>query len=140
MTFDRNEGAEPEKTLKSLVEKFSKQEGRQPRAMVCRSRECEADEKIKQISVDLAGSGFDVDIGIPFDSFVQLGMNAIENDADLLILFGPEGNQGKDFMTHLEEFLSEKGCPDLLILQLKLDFTPDVIRETLNNWLGHAFQ
>jgi len=140
MTFDRNEGAEPEKTLKWLVEKFSKQEGRQPRAMVCRSREFKADEKIKQISVDLAGFGFDVDIGIPFHSFVQLGMNAIENDADLLILFGPEGNQGKDFMTHLEEFLSEKGCPDLLILQLKLDFTPDVIRETLNNWLGHAFQ
>ena len=140
MTFDRNEGAEPEKTLKSLVETFSKQEGRQPRAMVCRSRECEADKKIKEISVDLAGYGFDVDIGIPFDSFVQLGMNAIENDADLLILFGPEGNQGKDFMTHLEEFLSEKGCPDLLILQLPLDFTPDLIRETLNNWLGHAFQ
>ena len=140
MTFNRIEGAEPEKTLKSLVEKFSNQEGRQPRAMVCRSRECEADEKIKQISVDLAGSGFDVDIGIPFDSFVQLGMNAIENDADLLILFGPEGNQGKDFMTHLEEFLSEKGCPDLLILRLKLDFTPDLMRETLNNWLGQAFQ
>ncbi len=140
MTFDRIEGAEPEKTLKSLVEKFSKQEGRQPRAMVCRSRECKADEKIKQISVDLAGFGFDVDIGIPFDSFVQLGMNAIENDADLLILFGLEGNQGKDFMTHLEEFLSEKGCPDLLILRLKLDFTPDLIRETLNNWLGQAFQ
>lgn len=140
MTFNRIEGAEPEKTLKSLVEKFSKQEGRQPRAMVCRSRECKADEKIKQISVDLAGSGFDVDIGIPFDSFVQLGMNAIENDADLLILLGPEGNQGKDFMTHLEEFLSEKGCPDLLILRLKLDFTPDLMRETLNNWLGQAFQ
>ena len=140
MTFDRNQGAEPEKTLKSLVEKFSKKEGRQPRAMVCRSRECEADKKINQISVDLAGSGFDVDIGIPFDSFVQLGMNAIENDADLLILFGPEGNQGKDFMTHLEEFFSEKGYPDLLILQLPLDFTPDLIRETLNNWLGHAFQ
>ncbi len=140
MTFDRNEGAEPEKTLKSLVEKFSKQEGRQPRAMVCRSRECEADKKIKEISVDLAGYGFDVDIGIPFDSFVQLGMNVIENDADLLILFGSEGKQGKDFMTHLEEFFSEKGYPNLLILQLPLDFTPDLIRETLNNWLGHAFQ
>lgn len=140
MTFDRKEGAEPEKTLKSLVEKFSKQEGRQPRAMVCRSRECKADEKIKQISVDLAGYGFDVDIGIPFDSFVQLGMNAIENDADLLILLGPEGNQGKDFMTHLEEFFSGKGYPDLLILHLPFGFTSDLIRETLSNWLGHAFQ
>jgi methylmalonyl-CoA mutase cobalamin-binding subunit len=140
MTFERKEGAEPEKTLKSLVEKFSKQEGRQPRAMICRSRECEADEKIKQTSVDLAGYGFDVDIGIPFDSFVQLGMNAIENDADLLILFGPEGNQGKEFMIHLEEFFSEKGYPDLLILHLPLGFTPSFIRETLSNWLGHAFQ
>jgi len=108
--------------------------------MVCRSRECDADEKIKEISVDLAGLGFDVDIGIPFVSFVQLGMNALENDADFLILLGPEGNQGKDFVIHLEQFLSEKGCSDLMILHLPLDFTPDLIKKELSSWLGHAFQ
>lgn len=140
MTFDRIEGTEPDKTTKLLVQKFSRLEGRQPRAMVCRNRECDADQKIQEISVDLAGFGFDVDIGIPFDSIFKLGMNAIENDADLLILFGPEGNQGKDFMTHLELFLSEKGYPDLLILQLPLDFAPDLMKETLNNWLGHGFR
>ena len=62
MTDDRIEGKEPDETLKKFVEKFSRLEGRQPRVMVCRSREYEADSKINEVSVDLAGFGFDVDI------------------------------------------------------------------------------
>lgn len=140
MTFDRIEGSEPEETLKLLVQKFSRFEGRQPRAMVCRNRQSEADQKIQEISVDLAGFGFDVDIGIPFDSLFKLGTNAIENDADLLILFGLEGISGEDFVQQLEEFLSEKGYSDLLILVPKVDFSPRDIQEELIKWLGQAFQ
>lgn len=140
MTFDRIEGAEPDKTLKLLVQKFSRLEGRQPRAMVCRKRESEADQLIQEISVDLAGFGFDVDIGIPFDSFFKLGMNAIENDADLLILFGLEGNSSEDFVTELNEFLSEKGYSDLLILVQHRDFSLPTIIEELIKWLGQGLQ
>lgn len=140
MTFDRIEGAEPDKTLKLLVQKFSRLEGRQPRAMVCRKRESEAYQLIQEISVDLAGFGFDVDIGIPFDSFFKLGMNAIENDADLLILFGLEGNSSEDFVTELNEFLSEKGYSDLLILVQHRDFSLPTIIEELIKWLGQGLQ
>ena len=140
MMDERYEEFRSDQKLARLVRKFSVLEGRQPRAMVCRSQECEEEEKIKEVSVDLAGLGFDVDIGVPFDSIATLGRNAIENDVDLLILFGLEGNSGKDFVARLERFFSEKKYPDLLILCQALDFSTDDFKESLIDWLGQTLQ
>lgn len=140
MIDERFEEPGSDQKLVRLVRKFSVLEGRQPRAMVCRSQGYETEEKIKEVSVDLAGFGFDVDIGVPFDSILTLGMNAIENDVDLLILFGLDGNSGKDFVAGLKMFFSEKGYPDLLILRQALDFSSDDFKESLTDWLGQTLQ
>ncbi len=140
MTIDRIQGSEPDETLKFLVNKFSMLEGRQPRVMVCRSQEYEADSKINETSVDLAGFGFDVDIGIPYDSFAKLGMNAIENDVDVLVLFTKEDDSDRDFISNLAGFLSQNGYSDILIINkpqgsLPLDFAGELIA-----WLRQVLQ
>ena len=140
MIDERFEEPRSDQKLARLVRKFCVLEGRQPRAMVCRSQEFEAEEKIKEVSVDLAGFGFDVDIGVPFDSILSLGMNAIENDVDLLILFGLEGNSGNEFVAGLKTFFSEKGYADLLILSHSRDFSSDDFKESLTAWLGQTLQ
>jgi methylmalonyl-CoA mutase len=140
MTDECNEGKEPDETLKKFVEKFSRLEGRQPRVMVCRNRGYEVDSKINEVSVDLAGFGFDVDIGIPFDSFRKLGMNAIENDVDVLVLFGKEDNPGPDFISNLKEFLSQNGYSDVLIVKHSPDFSPLDLRGDLVNWLKQTLR
>ena len=140
MTIDRIQGSEPDETLKLLVKKFSMLEGRQPRVMVCRSQEYEADSKINEISVELADLGFDVDIGIPFNSVGKLGMNAIENDVDVLILFRKEDNSDSDFISNLEEFLSQNGYSDVLIMNQPTDFSPPDFKGDLVIWLKQALQ
>ncbi len=140
MTIDRIQGSEPDETLKFLVNKFSMLEGRQPRVMVCRSREYQADTKINEISVDLAGFGFDVDIGIPFNSVGKLGMNAIENDVDVLVLFTKEDQSGRDFISKLEGFLSQKDYSDILIINQPQDSANVNFTGELMNWLKQALQ
>lgn len=140
MVDDRIEGIDPDETLKFLVKKFSMLEGRQPRVMVCRSREYQADTKINEISVDLAGFGFDVDIGIPFNSVGKLGMNAIENDVDVLVLFTKEDDSDRDFISKLEGFLSQKGYSDILIINQAPDSPTVNFTGELINWLKQALQ
>jgi len=140
MNAERIPGKQPDETLKQFVRKFSTLEGRQPRAMVCQNQERKADEKVKVISVDLAGLGFDVDIGIPSDSFKELGMNAIENDADVLILLLPPSDLNREFVSDLEEFFSEKGYSDLLILNLPEDYSPQYFIEVLIQWFEQTLE
>lgn len=138
MTIDRIQGSEPDETLKLLVKKFSMLEGRQPRVMVCRNQEYEADSKINEISVELADLGFDVDIGIPFNSVGKLGMNAIENDVDILVLLAPESELRQSFFLQLKEFFSESGYSDLLVLNQLEHLTPHEFKKELTVWLDQT--
>lgn len=125
----------PDQKLVRLVRRFSVLEGRQPRAMVSHSRDCESTNKIRKLSVELAGFGFDVDIGTPFESYEKVGMNAIENDADLLILMGGESGPKREFTSDLKKFLSGKGYSDLFILsQSGLTDSDDLVK-ILITWL-----
>ena len=138
MIDERFEEFASDQKLTRLVRKFSVLEGRQPRAMVCRSLESIADGKIKEVSVELAGFGFDVDIGIPFDSIDTLGMNAIENDVDVLVLFVLQDEKGVAFIDRLESYLSDAGYSDLLILHEHQDFSPGHFRDELIRWLENT--
>ena len=135
MIDDRYQDHPPDQKLARMVRKFSVLEGRQPRVMVSRSQECDADNKIKEVSVDLAGFGFNVDIGIPFDSISTLGRNAIENDADVLILFGVQGESGADFLSRLTSYFKATGDSDLLMLNLPQDYASASLHHELIRWL-----
>lgn len=124
-----------EEPIKELVDRFSRLEGRQPRAMICRSRATSGDQKLNWVSVKVAGLGFDVDLGIPFDSAEGLGMNAIENDSDVLLIFSSPSDDVETFVSNLEKFLSQNGYSDLLVLRAPQDLAyPDLII-SLKHWL-----
>jgi methylmalonyl-CoA mutase len=135
MTFQRNRNNSLEATLKELVDKFAKLEGRQPRVMMCRSRETPGDQRLNLVSVNVAGFGFDVDLGTPFDSVTGLGTNAIENDSDVLLLFSNPSDDMETFVSNLEKFLSVNGYSDLLILHDSQDLTYPELAVSLKKWL-----
>ena len=135
MTSQSNRDNSVDVTLKKLVDKFSELEGRQPRAMICRSRETSGDQKLNLVSVKIAGFGFDVDLGTPFDSFTGLGTNAIENDSDVLLLFSSPSKDMEEFVSNLEKFFSAHGYSDLLILHEPHDLAYPDLAISLKNWL-----
>ena len=122
-------------SLKDLVQKFSVFEGRQPRVMVCRPASYQDDADINKLAVELAGQGFDVDIGVPFDSVPQLGMNALENDSDILILIEP-GLEEVEFVENLNRFLIKNGQSGILILSKSQEISISSIRSEIHNWLS----
>jgi len=134
MSAEHTPGQGPDQ-LNGLIDEFAALEGRQPRVMVCRRRSASDESKINSIAVKLAGFGFDVDIGIPFESSDKLGMNAIENDTDALVLFGLDINPDEDFISELQALLSRKGYSDLLILYRDNDINVPNLFNRLENWL-----
>ena len=135
MDAEHTPGQGPDKTLKLLIDEFAVLEGRQPRVMVSRKRSSPDEDRINSISVNLAGYGFDVDIGIPFESSEKLGMNAIENDTDALVLLGLDSNACDNFISELQALLSDKGYSDLLILYRSNDIEVPNLYKRLENWL-----
>lgn len=135
MKAEHTPGQGPDQSLKVLIDEFAALEGRQPRVMVCRRRSSSDESKINSIAVNLAGYGFDVDIGIPFESSEKLGMNAIENDTDALVLLGLDINSDENFISELHALLSSKGYSDLLILYRDNDINVPNLYKRLENWL-----
>ena len=135
MNAEHTPGQGPDQSLKVLIDEFAALEGRQPRVMVCRRRSSSDESKINSIAVNLAGYGFDVDIGIPFESSEKLGMNAIENDTDALVLLGLDINPDENFISELQALLSSKGYSDLLILYRDNDINVSNLYNRLENWL-----
>ena len=140
MTFERTQGGGPEETLRLLVDKFAALEGRQPRVMVSPSRNSPEEDKVKSISVVLAGCGFDVDIGIPYESSGKLGLNAIENDSDVLILHGLDPDSSQSFVSELHAYLSNKGYSDMLILHRENEIKVPALFQRLELWLIEALR
>ena len=135
MSAQHTPGPGHDQSLKVLIDEFAALEGRQPRVMVCRRRSSSDESKINSIAVNLAGYGFDVDIGIPFESSEKLGMNAIENDTDALVLLGLDINSDENFISELHALLSSKGYSDLLILYRDNDINVPNLDKRLENWL-----
>ncbi len=135
MNAEHTPGQGPDQSLKVLIDEFAALEGRPPRVMVCRWKSSSNESKINPIAVKLAGYGFDVDIGIPYESSEKLGMNVIENDADALVLLGLDRNTDESFVSRLKALLSDKGYSDLLILYHDNDITLPNLCKRLENWL-----
>lgn len=135
MKSERIPGSDSGTSLKQWVETFAELEGRQPRAMVCRTKALNVNENLKEISVDLASYGFDVDIGIPFDSVDKLGISAIENDTDILVLFGLKAESDQEYVRRLETYFVNTGYSHILILFQYQYFSPGYLQDVLIDWL-----
>ena len=105
----------PDQKLARLVRKFSVLEGRQPRAMVNRSQGSDADEKIKEVSVDLAGFGFDVDIGPMFQTPEEAAQMAVENDVHVVGVSSLAAGH-RTLVPQLVAALKEQGGQDIKVV------------------------
>ncbi|MGE0089305.1 MAG: methylmalonyl-CoA mutase [Bacteroidales bacterium] len=69
---------------KTLVEKFAKKEGRQPRIMIAKMGQDGHDRGAKVVSTGYADLGFDVDIGPLFQTPAEAAKQAVENDVHIM--------------------------------------------------------
>jgi methylmalonyl-CoA mutase len=69
---------------RTLVEKFAKREGRQPRIMIAKMGQDGHDRGAKVVSSGYADIGFDVDIGPLFQTPAEAARQAVENDVHIL--------------------------------------------------------
>lgn len=122
------------RSLSELVAEFALLEGRQPRAMI--SSCLSVDESISELAVFLADSGFNVDIGPSVKGFRELGLNALENDADVLLLSNLNPGDRMKFSKNLTEFFRQNGRDDLLLIQEPADLSKKKIPEVLSDWLS----
>lgn len=70
--------------LKSLMEKFQKNEGRRPRVLVAKMGQDGHDRGQKVISTAFADLGFDVDVGPLFQTPEETAKQAAENDVHII--------------------------------------------------------
>jgi methylmalonyl-CoA mutase len=68
----------------ALVEKFAKQEGRQPRIMIAKMGQDGHDRGAKVVATGYADCGFDVDMGPLFQTPEESARQAVENDVNVL--------------------------------------------------------
>ncbi len=68
----------------ALVEKFAKQEGRQPRIMIAKMGQDGHDRGAKVVATGYADCGFDVDMGPLFQTPEEAARQAVENDVNVM--------------------------------------------------------
>ena len=119
-----------------MVSEFALLEGRQPRVMLSSVLSLENDAEISDFAVSLSGLGFDVDVGPVARNPRQLGLNALENDVDVLILFRLGPGAKADFQLGLQEFLRQQGRDDLLTIHDPSGLSFSKVLNRLIKWLS----
>ena len=123
--------------IKQMVSEFALLEGRQPRVMLSSALSLENDAKVSDFAVSLSGLGFDVDVGPVARNPRQLGLNALENDVDVLILFQVNAVGDRvDFQLRLQEFLRQQGRDDLLTIYNPSGLSYSKVLDRLIKWLS----
>jgi methylmalonyl-CoA mutase len=122
--------------LKKQVTEFARLEGRQPRVMLSSFEPHEGDEKSSDLAVFLSDLGFDVDIGPVVQGPDQLGMNALENDVDVLILFRLKQEDHPDFLSALRGFLEQEGCEEMVVFDDSCEMSGSSVLKRLRAWLS----
>ncbi|EPG72624.1 methylmalonyl-CoA mutase [Leptospira fainei serovar Hurstbridge str. BUT 6] len=103
------------KKAKTLSEKFSKLEGRQPRIMVAKMGQDGHDRGAKVISTSFADMGFDVDIGPLFQTPAEAAKQAVENDVHILGVSSLAAGH-KTLVPQVIQELKRLGRDDILVI------------------------
>ncbi len=111
---EMNKGGVPLDKLKTLIDRFTEQEGRRPRILVAKMGQDGHDRGQKVIASAFADLGFDVDIGPLFQTPSEVARQAIENDVHIIGASSLAAGH-LTLMPDLREALAELGREDILV-------------------------
>lgn len=100
---------------KTLVARFAKKEGRQPRIMIAKMGQDGHDRGAKVVSTGYADIGFDVDIGPLFQTPAEAARQAVENDVHILGVSSLAAGH-KTLVPQVIEELRKLGREDILVI------------------------
>ncbi|MEN9919067.1 MAG: methylmalonyl-CoA mutase [Bacteroidota bacterium] len=98
-----------------LVEKFAKQEGRQPRIMIAKMGQDGHDRGAKVVATGYADCGFDVDMGPLFQTPEEAARQAVENDVNVLGVSSLAAGH-KTLVPQVMEELKKLGREDIIVI------------------------
>jgi methylmalonyl-CoA mutase len=99
----------------SLVEKFAKREGRQPRIMIAKMGQDGHDRGAKVVATGYADCGFDVDMGPLFQTPEEAARQAVENDVNVLGVSSLAAGH-KTLVPQVMDELKKLGREDIVVI------------------------
>ncbi|WP_186626458.1 methylmalonyl-CoA mutase [Rhodococcus sp. BP22] len=113
----RDEAGKSENLIKAteLVEKFSEDEGRRPRVLVCKMGQDGHDRGQKVIATAFADIGFDVDVGPLFQTPEEVARQAADNDVHVVGVSSLAAGH-LTLVPALREALAAVDRPDIMIV------------------------
>ena len=109
------EGDEGYAQIQKDVEAFAKEEGRRPRMLVAKMGQDGHDRGAKVIATAFADIGFDVDVGLLFQTPEEVAQDAIDADVHVIGVSSLAAGH-KTLVPLLSAALKEKGANDILIV------------------------
>ena len=98
----------------ALTEEFAKMEGRRPRVMIAKMGQDGHDRGAKVVATGYADCGFDVDMGMLFQTPAEVAKDAIENDVHAIGVSSLAAGH-KTLIPQLIEELKKQGREDILV-------------------------
>ncbi len=102
-------------SLAARIEAFAKAEGRRPRMLVVKMGQDGHDRGAKVIATGFADLGFDVDVGVLFQTPAEAAADAIDNDVHVIGVSSQAAGH-KTLVPQLIEELKAKGANDILVV------------------------
>ncbi|MBR2637334.1 MAG: methylmalonyl-CoA mutase [Bacteroidaceae bacterium] len=97
-----------------LTEEFAKKEGRRPRVMIAKMGQDGHDRGAKVVATGYADCGFDVDMGMLFQTPVEVARQAVENDVHAVGVSSLAAGH-KTLVPQLIEELEKLGRDDIMV-------------------------
>ena len=98
----------------SLTEEFTKREGRRPRVMIAKMGQDGHDRGAKVVATGYADCGFDVDMGMLFQTPAEVARQAVENDVHAVGVSSLAAGH-KTLVPQLIEELAKLGRDDIMV-------------------------
>jgi len=102
------------KALRAEVERFAGEHGRRPRMLVAKIGQDGHDRGAKVIATAFADLGFDVDVGMLFQTPEEVARQAVENDVHVVGISTQSGGH-KTLVPQLVQELARLGAADIVV-------------------------
>ena len=112
---DEYSGSDIFLAVRKRTDEFQEKQGRRPRILVTKMGQDGHDRGIKVIATAFADLGFDVDIGLMFQTPEEAAQMAVENDVHIVGVSSLAAGH-KALVPQLVEFLKEKGGEDIKVV------------------------
>src|SRR5690606_7453895 len=109
------EGDERFGGIQSRIEQFASDHGRRPRMLVVKMGQDGHDRGAKVIATGFADLGFDVDVGVLFQTPAEAAADAIDNDVHVIGVSSQAAGH-KTLVPQLIEALKEQGAGDVKVV------------------------